>query len=81
MGDIRGKPNKKELKMLKKKIKQIIANRVEANAYLAKIQSRINRGHKKGATALFNRWITVAQPVQWEIMAFRDKLDVTAGRS
>lgn len=59
----------------KQKINKIVANRKEANVYLDKIQSRINRGHKKGAMALLNRWITLNNPMRWEVMAFTDKLD------
>lgn len=67
--------------MTRAKVKQIVANRKEANAYLDRIQSRINRGHKKGALALLNRWIKLNNPMRWEVMAFTDKLDTAPIRA
>lgn len=64
----------------KEKVKLWRQNRREIQGYLSLIQSRINRGHTKGALALFNRLISEINAPYWMVLALKDELDCSALR-
>jgi hypothetical protein len=57
------------------KVKTIIDNRKECNAVLDRVQSRLNRGHRKGANALIHNWIAKNNPMRWEVSSFTSKIN------
>ncbi len=50
------------------------ANRTMIQAYLYRIQERINRGHMKGAVYLFNRLLDKIDAPKWVELALRNEL-------
>lgn len=54
--------------------KKIKENRAVIQAYLYRIQSRIDRGHMKGAIQLFNRLITMLNLPLWVVSALKFEL-------
>lgn len=58
------------------KAKQFRQNRKTVQAYLFRVQSRLNRGAYKGAVFLFNHMVAVCGLVRWEAIAASDQLQM-----
>ncbi|MFC6674314.1 hypothetical protein [Marinobacterium aestuariivivens] len=52
-------------------------NRKLVQAYLYRVQQRINAGHKKGAIYLFNRLVALIDAPCWLVVALAEQLDTT----